>query len=184
MLMKIRSVCCGIDLTSSPDYTKSVSMPKLVILQGGQAKSHEIANQEIIIGRLPECDLQLESNMVSRQHAKVWRDNEGIHLEDLGSGNGTFLNGKKLDQPAILADGDRLKFGPILVRFEAGGKIPPKTEMSGTIVSDAGFALDIGEENDASSITGKAENASGFGMLDVQPEVKLKSIIEISRALA
>ena len=46
-----------------------------------------------MLGRLPECTIQLQSNMVSRRHAEVFLDEGKYYVKDLGSGNGTFLNG-------------------------------------------------------------------------------------------
>ncbi len=158
-------------------------MPSLVILQNGKAITHKLPEQDVVIGRLPECDLQLDSNMVSRRHAKISRGVKGLQLEDLGSGNGTFLNGKKIDAPVALVHGDRLKLGPILLRYEDSATAKTQPEVQ-TIPDGPEFDVDLGHEQDTGTIMGTVDNSSGFGLLDVRPEVKLKSIIEISRALA
>ena len=66
----------------------------------------------------PECQIQLDSNMVARRHAQVIREGNVFFLEDLGSGNGTYLNGKRIAGRTPLQSDDRLKLGPILLRFE------------------------------------------------------------------
>ena len=71
-------------------------MPTLVLLQGGEAIPYELDDDVTVLGRAPECQIQLDSNMVSRRHAQVTREGDSFFLEDLGSGNGTFLNGKRL----------------------------------------------------------------------------------------
>ncbi|WP_146502520.1 SpoIIE family protein phosphatase [Rubinisphaera italica] len=158
-------------------------MPKLVILQGGQAVPHLLPENDVVIGRLPECDLQLDSNMVSRRHAKVSYSGNAFQLEDMGSGNGTFLNGKRIEKTEVLTHGDRLKLGPILLRFE--DEAHSKTEPEAETYDDHGdFGVDVDTESESGTIMGVVDNASGFGLLDVRPEVKLKAIIEISRALA
>ncbi|MCA8986108.1 MAG: SpoIIE family protein phosphatase [Planctomycetaceae bacterium] len=157
-------------------------MPKLVILQGGKANSFELPQTDVVIGRLPECDLQLDSNMVSRKHARVFREGSKIKIEDLGSGNGTFLNGKKLEGTSPLAHGDRLKLGPILVRFEDDAH--SKTEPEAKTFGGGEFGVELAGEDDSGTIMGTVDNTSGFGLLDVRPEAKLKAVIEISRALA
>ena len=93
-------------------------MAKLIFLQGGEAIPYELTADETIIGRHPDCTIQLESNMVSRRHARVVKDDGSFLLEDLGSGNGTHLNGKRIEATSRLGNGDRLKFGPLLLRFE------------------------------------------------------------------
>ncbi len=92
-------------------------MATLVMLQAGQAVSYSLSGDEMVIGRHPDCQIQLDSNMVSRRHAQVVGDGDQFFVEDLGSGNGTFVNGKKIDGRTLLAHEDRLKVGPILFRF-------------------------------------------------------------------
>lgn len=75
-------------------------------------------NQTITIGRDPSCQLILDPNnytVVSRRHAKVTpintRGSIAWQLEDLGSANGTYLNGRRLESPQIIQSGDRIKLG-------------------------------------------------------------------------
>ncbi|MGH7128372.1 MAG: SpoIIE family protein phosphatase, partial [Planctomycetaceae bacterium] len=158
-------------------------MATLVVLQSGEAVPHELAGDLAVLGRHPECDIQLHSNMVSRKHAQIVRDGGGYFVEDLGSGNGTFVNGKRINERTPLGHEDRIKLGPILLRFESEAsadgsgprkKLPPDT-----------FKVDIASgDRDSATIMGEVENPSGFGILDVRPEAKLKGIIEIARSLA
>lgn len=155
-------------------------MPTLVLLQGGVATPFALDGDEAIIGRHPECQIQLDSNMVSRKHARVFRQGDGFQIQDLGSGNGTFVNGARVRTPVTLRNGDRLKVGPVLLRYDDGTG-PPKTAS----LASTGFRLDISSsEQDLSTITTSVPNQGGFGLIDVRPEVKLKSVIEISRRLA
>lgn len=156
-------------------------MPSLVLLQAGVATPFPLTGDEAVIGRHPDCQIQLDSNMVSRRHARVFRDGGKLLVEDLGSGNGTFVNGGRLTTATPLKNGDRLKIGPVLLRFEdetAPG--PPRTAPNQTAIR-----FDIaGEEEDSATVTTSVPNKSGFGLLDVRPEAKLKGVIEISRRLA
>ena len=95
-------------------------MAKLILLQGGQATPYELTLDEVTLGRLPECDIQLQSNMVSRRHARVVRKEDGFVLEDLGSGNGSYVNGKRIEGSIPLKHDDRVKLGPVLLRFDTG----------------------------------------------------------------
>ncbi|MBD3675316.1 MAG: SpoIIE family protein phosphatase [Planctomycetaceae bacterium] len=151
-------------------------MSKLVLLQGGQAIPYALTSEQTVIGRLPECTIQLQSNMVSRKHAEVFKAGDKFLVKDLGSGNGTFLNGKKIEEPTELKHNDRLKLGPMLFRFELD-EGPPDPEE----INDNDFLIDNIE---GSTIMGTASNVDGFGMLDVAPEAKLKGVLEISRNLA
>lgn len=72
----------------------------------------------IVLGRDPEADCILSSRGVSRLHARVARGEEGWILEDLGSTNGTLLNGDRLESPVRLRSGDRIRLGKALLEFE------------------------------------------------------------------
>ena len=163
-------------------------MASLVILQGGEAKSFPLTQAETVLGRLPECTIQLESNMVSRKHARVLKEGDQFLIEDLGSGNGSLVNGKKVEGKAVLKHEDRIKLGPILLRFEADGAARPAVRRPVMPPSPASgptqtFNLDMSGE-DTATIMGSVGNQGGFGMLDVRPEQKLKAVLEISKSLA
>lgn len=65
---------------------------------------------EMIIGRHTECTLQLSEGQASRRHAKLTVADDGVWLEDLGSANGTFVNGVQIVARVPLKSGDRLRF--------------------------------------------------------------------------
>lgn len=157
-------------------------MNKLILLQDGQATQYSIHDDELVVGRLPECDIQLSSNMVSRRHARVYREGEHVVLEDLGSGNGTFVNGQRVTHPTRLKHEDRIKIGPVLLRFDAGR--PMEAASSAAVASGPAANVEIREDDSGSTIMGAIDQATGFGLLDVRPQEKLKAILEISRALA
>ncbi len=155
-------------------------MPTLVLMQAGATTPFPLSGDETVLGRHPDCQIQLESNMVSRKHARVYREGNGVLVEDLGSGNGTFVNGSRVVQAVPLRNGDRLKIGPVLLRYEDETGSPPRTSPSETILH---FDID-GEEQDTSTIMSSVPNQGGFGLLEIRPEAKLKGVVEISRRLA
>ncbi len=151
-------------------------MAVLVLLQGGQAVPHELDGQEVLIGRHPDCGVQLESNAVSRRHARVFLQDGRYAIEDLGSGNGTSVNGQVIQNATLLESRDRIKLGPVLMRFEDGDGA--SGDIGSTMV---GVSLD---DADDATIMASVETGDGFGALGVRPEEKLKGVLEISRALA
>lgn len=160
-------------------------MARLVLLLDGEATPVELTGEETVIGRLPECAVQINSNMVSRKHARVTMRNDEFLIEDMGSGNKTFVNGKMAEVATPLKHGDRIKLGPILLRFEnpTGSEqdAPPRVPASFSS-SGATFNFEVDDDDDDSTMmTGKA---TGFGNLEVKPEAKLKGVLEISKALA
>lgn len=65
---------------------------------------------EFIIGRQAECDFQLTEGHASRRHARLTAAADGVWVEDLGSANGTFVNGTQISSKVRLNSGDRLRF--------------------------------------------------------------------------
>ena len=72
----------------------------------------------VTVGRLAECTLMLEDRNVSRNHAEIQPFGTGFKLVDLGSTNGSTVNGERVAERQ-LRDGDVLEFGAIAIRFEA-----------------------------------------------------------------
>lgn len=73
-------------------------------------------NREIIIGRSSDLDMVLVEDMVSRKHAKITTDDHVVTIQDLGSTNGTFVNGEKV-RKADLKDGDRILIGTSIIKI-------------------------------------------------------------------
>ena len=189
---RLRIVVVAEDWVGIARGIQDIDMAKIVLLQEGQAVPFDLTVVETIIGRHPECTFQINSNMVSRKHAKVVKNGSQFLVEDLGSGNGTFVNGKKIDGPTILGHDDRIKLGPVLLRFEFPEAVavpkpapaPPAASAPATAGNGATLAVDVSEgDDDTSTIMGTADRSSGFGKLEMNPEAKLKGVLEISRAL-
>jgi len=72
-----------------------------------------IGRGEVMVGRSLEAVLRLQSDGVSRFHARIeWTEHGALVLSDLGSSNGTYVNGRRVKRPESLKDGDRVRFGP------------------------------------------------------------------------
>jgi pSer/pThr/pTyr-binding forkhead associated (FHA) protein len=79
----------------------------------------DLDSSAVTIGRAPENDLALdEDEFASVQHARIEPRRDGVWLEDLGSTNGTFLNGVKLTQPRKLSSGDVIRVGETDLRYQ------------------------------------------------------------------
>lgn len=88
-----------------------------------------IGRGRVVVGRGLEAVLRLDGDGVSRFHARLERSEGGaLVVSDLGSSNGTFLNGRRVSRPEALHDGDRVRFGPMsafVVRY--GRNTGPET---------------------------------------------------------
>jgi hypothetical protein len=77
------------------------------------------AEKQILIGRSSDLDMVLVEDMVSRKHARISMQGDQIWIEDLGSTNGTFVNGEKIKR-ARLKEGDRVLIGTSILKLIAG----------------------------------------------------------------
>lgn len=80
--------------------------PVLVGQSGPLDGQRWMIKNQIIVGRDVECDIMIPNRQVSRKHAQLSVTNSGATIEDLGSKNGTHLNGALLSEPVLLKDGD------------------------------------------------------------------------------
>ena len=110
---------------------------KLIQKEGTSQKEFELTRSEIVIGRDPNVDLTFPSPAVSRRHAKLTRQGEGYLLEDLGSSNGTFVNGERLSTRRLLKAGDQIRFGQaITLTFEAPAGVKATVARSTPVMPD------------------------------------------------
>ena len=90
---------------------------QLVVVQG---KPHghclKFAPGEFVFGRGPECAIRPNSDWVSRQHCLMRVEANKVSLRDLGSTNGTLVNGRLLTGERDLQDGDTLQLGPLVLQ--------------------------------------------------------------------
>jgi len=107
---------------------------RLEVIAGNAAGSEILVEDELVIGRQAEGAGRLsEDSEISRQHAHLAREASGDYsIEDLGSSNGTFVNGLRLAAPQLLAEGDSIEVGAttLLVR-----SIPAKAAVAQTTPS-------------------------------------------------
>jgi len=70
-----------------------------------------LESDRFLIGRETDCNLRPDNELISRHHCVLRRDEYGLRVRDLGSKNGTFVNGEKIRGDVVLSDGDELRFG-------------------------------------------------------------------------
>jgi hypothetical protein len=98
-----------------------VADSSLVIHEGSAAGSEHPVDGELILGREHgSADLVLDDPGVSRRHARVLPENGGVILEDLGSSNGTYVNGERITGPVELGAGDEVQLGATVLGVEGG----------------------------------------------------------------
>jgi serine phosphatase RsbU (regulator of sigma subunit) len=132
-------------------------------------KDFPIPGTRYLLGRGPECEIRLNDPLVSARHAILTRDGDRYLIEDLGSRNGTRLNGQRISGKTPLDPGDRLELGGHLLLF-LGPEPAPFALADTTTVSPPAVvrSLDLSAEL----------------RTEVSPEAKLRAVLEISRNLS
>ena len=128
-----------------------------------------------VIGRHPKCDIVVDESSISRQHARVLREENEFFVEDLGSRNHTYVNGNLISTRVRLADGDEIKLCDTIFQFRE-----KPLESNG----DSFFSDDIGSTHQ-STVLSKVSLSSltDSSRLVASPAVTLDALLEISRAL-
>lgn len=99
---------------------------KLVVVQG-KARGQQLPfpDGEFLFGRGPECHIRPDSEWVSRQHCLLRIKGDDISLRDLGSANGTLVNGVRLVGTRKLQVGDQIQVGPLVFQVIVEGEGRP-----------------------------------------------------------
>src|SRR5205823_664312 len=89
------------------------------IAEGKEAGREFVFEQSsVLIGRTSDCDVVLYDPGVSRKHARIFEEASAYYVEDMGSSNGTKVNGAIIKKK-LLSDGDAISLGPVVFNFAA-----------------------------------------------------------------
>lgn len=108
------------DLKFQTQSLVSRKIPFISILRENESADtrQTFTQQELRIGRDDTCEIQLNDDTVSNQHARLWFRNKQWWIEDLLSTNGTFLNDERIETPTILISGDEIRIGKVLLLID------------------------------------------------------------------
>jgi len=104
---------------SSRSSANSKAGSRLKVIEPAETKGeiYELAD-ELTVGRAGGCQITLDDTYVSQLHARVFRRENQLYVEDLGSTNGTYLNRKKVTAPIAIRKGDRLQIGKTVMELQ------------------------------------------------------------------
>lgn len=95
------------------------SLGELVRMNGPQQEARlEIPGPVCVLGRASSANIVLEEESVSKQHARLTHHDGIFRIEDLGSSNGTFVNGKRVHEVQELHPGDLVRLGAVILKLE------------------------------------------------------------------
>lgn len=86
----------------------------------GERRSFSVAHDVTILGRREDCHLRIPLGDVSRKHCRLVKENDALRIEDLGSSNGTYHNGQRI-QEATVSAGDTIQVGPVVFVVQIDG---------------------------------------------------------------
>jgi len=155
--------------------------------QDGERRSFSITRDVTVIGRREDCDFRIPLGEVSRKHCRLIKDGNSLRLEDLGSSNGTFRNGERV-QEAELNPGDTLQVGPVIFVLQIDG-VPGDDELqpvvSAPAESPAEAPTEAGSHLEPSASNGEAPTNGEFDPMavldadsDVNPAIEESAVGE------
>ena len=168
-------------------------MPSLIFLAGPIAgRRYKLGEGEYVIGRRSDCQIFVPDMRVSRQHARLWRTGDNWSCEDLGSNNGTYVNGVRLQAATQLRHDDEITIANNKIRVEA-----TETTSDGAPKHPEGNIVTIVDVATSSLIRPREDSISGrmpmisSGMISVSDqkavrliERKLDAIMQLLHATA
>ena len=123
----------------SDDQKRAVKAALVSRHAGTLGTQHPLVGDELTIGRAEDNDMVLDSSQVSRHHARLTWDDSTYVVEDLGSKNGTWVNERRLEEPAPVKNGDLLRFGDLPFVLNVGDSatltLPSRAAGSSALVS-------------------------------------------------
>jgi pSer/pThr/pTyr-binding forkhead associated (FHA) protein len=124
----------------------------------GSEKSFPLPSTVTVIGRRRSCDLRIPLASVSKKHCQLNFDDGVLKIRDLGSRNGTILNGKNVTE-AVIQHGDKLSIGPLKFMFRFDGLPSQPAPAATETAEDEMFAsfTDIDESDSADNFLNELE---------------------------
>ena len=99
---------------------------QLIVVQGRSASTTlRLGDGVTVVGRHDACQLRIKSSQVSRKHCEIFEKKGLLLVKDLGSSNGTYVNGKRVKEQRVLEPGDELMIGQVRLRVTKLGEPEP-----------------------------------------------------------
>jgi hypothetical protein len=119
---------------------KDEDIPILIAQTGPLNGKRWSIQRTVVLGRDQDCDIIIPSRQVSRNHARISPSEKGILLEDLGSKNGTHCNGKQIEDPQLLQDGDviQIALAQQFIFISSDATVPLDSSQIDSMISPQG----------------------------------------------
>src|SRR5579872_6187047 len=160
-------------------------MALLRILSGDRSgETVDLSGAVVVLGRHPGCDIRISDETVSRRHARIISQKGGYFVEDLGSRNGTLLNGRPVTSLSRLCHLDQISIFDTTVEYREGAR-------NGLHYGTGAATITVDEHRTSPSrqpglyqTTAEIDlTAVGIPQPDSRSDVKLQAVLEITRYL-
>ena len=143
----------------------------IMFRDGGEHRPFIVTKQITIIGRREDCDLRIAVGDVSRKHCRVLLGSDIVEIEDLGSSNGTYINGNKI-QRSPLSAGDTIQIGPVVFFVRINGEPALTDAKPQKSSSKSAAAVDKEIEFDELDILNDSGGDSNIDLVDLDSPKK------------
>jgi pSer/pThr/pTyr-binding forkhead associated (FHA) protein len=118
---------------------------QLVIVKGRSAsETIKLADGVTTVGRHDKCQLRIKSSQVSRRHCELFEKKGLLLVKDLGSSNGTYVNGTRVQEQRVLEPGDELLIGQVRLRVAKVGEAVPGAAKAAVKPGDTAVVEPVG----------------------------------------
>ena len=158
-------------------------MPELVAVEGPLAGQTFKLQKEVVLGRAFDADIRIDELTISRHHTRIFGTEQGLMVEDMGSGNGTFVNDQPIDSATPLTDGDLIRLSHSVFRFSHRAK-PKKSATAVDIVdlstSDESAIVETLDIKSTMMDLGAAPHRDKEPEAVLKAHRRLRTVVEIS----
>jgi ABC transport system ATP-binding/permease protein len=145
---------------------KRVPMPWPAARADGAAPASAPSPARVLrIGRDPDNDVVIDAPMVSRRHARLVVDGDGARIEDLGSSNGTYVNGVRVRGAAVVRPGDRVGLGSYSFTPNLAGDLEEADDRDGLVIEARDLAVEAGGRTLIEGISMRVEPGEIVGLM-------------------
>jgi len=150
----------------------------------GSDEQYPLEADCVVLGRHPDCEIQLDYGAISRQHAQIVHEGDQYFVEDMGSRNGTLVNDQAISGRRQLLDGDLLTICDLTFRFSRDQQ--PAGASWGAMPNEESSRAVLVDDGASSRVMSKLEMTSDGSQiqLEANPQAKLQAVLEISRDLS
>jgi pSer/pThr/pTyr-binding forkhead associated (FHA) protein len=144
----------------------------VMIRSGGEHRPFKLSKDTIVIGRREDCDLRIPLGDISRKHCRLTRTDLGYSVSDMGSSNGTFVNGRRV-QSLDLEAGDTLQIGPVVFVLQVDND--PAYEDMHPILAQKAKRDDAASDDIAMEVLGESPTAEADDIVDMPTQIRKKA---------